>query len=215
MTNNKNNIRGIWNVINSVTKNEPRQTYPEYFNVNNKKNYNINEVVNSNHFFVNVGPDLAAKIHLQKTSDKWTELPVKINPYTMFLTPVDEKEILDIVNKCNNKKSTDLNEIDMTLVKKIIHSISKPLTYILICHFKQAYFPKKLKLQRLFPYIKLGTKITLQIIDEFLFCHSFQKSWKNYTIVDWKNVLENLIYYQTVSTDSERTGLHHMQYQKQ
>ena len=47
----------------------------------------------------------------------------------MFLKAV-EKEILDIVTNCKNKKSTDLNEIDMTLVMKVFVGISKPLTFI-------------------------------------------------------------------------------------
>ena len=51
------------------------------------------------------------------------------NPYSMFLKAV-EKEILDIVTNCKNKKSTDLNEIDMTLVMKVFVGISKPLTFI-------------------------------------------------------------------------------------
>lgn len=51
-----------------------------------------------------------------------------------FLGAVEEQEILDIVNKCKNKTYTDWNDIDMTIVKKAIHGIVKPLTHI-IYHF--------------------------------------------------------------------------------
>ena len=36
----------------------------------------------------------------------------------MFLKPVEEIEIVDIVNECKNKTSTDYDEIDMKVVKK-------------------------------------------------------------------------------------------------
>ena len=60
----------------------------------------------------------------------------------MFLVPVDEREVIDIVNKCSNKRSTDFNDIDMTLVKKTIEGISEPLTSV-IYHFKRVHFPAK------------------------------------------------------------------------
>ncbi len=41
------------------------------------------------------------------------------NPGSMFLTAVDEREILDFVNKCKSKTSTDRDDIDMYIVKKI------------------------------------------------------------------------------------------------
>ena len=55
---------------------------------------------------------------------------VNRNPCSMFLERVEEKEILDIVKNCKNKQSTDLNDIDMSLVKLVIEGISKPLTHI-------------------------------------------------------------------------------------
>ena len=66
----------------------------------------------------------------------------------MFLKAVDEKEILDIVKKCKNKKSTDFNDIDMTLVKKVIEGISKPLTYICNPSFQTGSFPIKMKIAK-------------------------------------------------------------------
>lgn len=39
-------------------------------------------------------------------------------------------ELVNVVNKFKNHKSTDCDDIDMTLVKNIIDSIVKPLTHI-------------------------------------------------------------------------------------
>lgn len=40
----------------------------------------------------------------------------------MVLTVVEGKENIDIVNRCNNKRSTDFDGIDTVLIKKVIQS---------------------------------------------------------------------------------------------
>lgn len=94
-------------------------------------------VANSfNQFFVNVGPDLAGKIPDHGTSEENLEKLINRNPCPMFLTAVEEREIVDIVMKCKNKKSSDCNDIHMTLVKKVIEGI---ITY----HSKPVHFQTK------------------------------------------------------------------------
>lgn len=84
----------------------------------------MGDVVNNfNKFFVSVGPKLVEEIPDPLSSEDWNE-------NSMFLTAVEEKEIVNIVNKCKYKTSTDCNEIDMKTVKKVIEGLSKLLTYI-------------------------------------------------------------------------------------
>ena len=57
-------------------------------------------------FFVSVDPPL--------TTEEITDHSTERNPRSMFPTAVEEKESIDIVNKCFLKKaSTDFNETDM------------------------------------------------------------------------------------------------------
>lgn len=55
---NKNNIKGIWNMLNSVSiirNSFSYLNYPEYFSLNKQNTDNMNVVVNSfNKFFVSV-----------------------------------------------------------------------------------------------------------------------------------------------------------------
>ncbi len=45
--NNKNNIKGIWDILNSIIKNgDKQQSYPQYFIDNDIKKDNMNDVVN-------------------------------------------------------------------------------------------------------------------------------------------------------------------------
>ena len=91
----------------------------------------MNQVVESfNKFFVSVGPDLAEQIPDPVTSEEQSNSLIDQNLSSMFLTAVDEKEIINTVTKCANKTSEDFDDIDMSVVKIVIEGISKPLTYI-------------------------------------------------------------------------------------
>lgn len=157
---NKNNTKGIWKSLNSIIRNgTSSNNYPKYFIDDGRENYNIEDVANSfNKFFVSVGPDLAENIPDPGATGRKMESLLERNQYSMFLCNVDENEILDIVNNCKSKFSTDLNDIDMALVKKVIVGISKPLTYICNLSFQTGSFPDEMKTAKVIPLFKTGSK---------------------------------------------------------
>lgn len=119
----------------------------------------MDEVANSfNQFFVNVGPDLARRIPNPGPQGEHMGKLGKINPFSMFLKEVEENEILDIVNKCKNKKSTDYNDIALSLVKQVIEGICKPLTYVCNLSFQTGSFPNQMKIAKVIPLYKSGSK---------------------------------------------------------
>lgn len=63
----------------------------------------------------------------------------------MFLTAVSWREVVDIINKCTHKTSTDCNDIDMTVVRRAIEGISKPLTRIYNPSFLTGSFLNQIK----------------------------------------------------------------------
>ncbi len=119
LENNKNNIKGIWNILNSIIRNGSGQiNYPKYFTDNDLNIDNMEEVVDKfNHFFVSVGPNLAEKIPDPQRTGSNNEEVIERNHSTMFLRAIEEKEIIETVNKCKNKTSTDCHDIDMKTVK--------------------------------------------------------------------------------------------------
>uniref|UniRef100_A0A8C6U0E0 Reverse transcriptase domain-containing protein n=2 Tax=Neogobius melanostomus TaxID=47308 RepID=A0A8C6U0E0_9GOBI len=155
---NKNNMKGVWGILNTIIKgNAKNNSYPNYFTDGINDNHNMNDIVESfNSFFVNVGPDLAAEI--PECSNNEMESLIDINSKTMFLSGVTETEIIDVINGCKNKSSTDCFDIDMTLVKQIIHSIVKPLTYICNLSFQTGTVPNKMKIAKVIPIHKNGNK---------------------------------------------------------
>lgn len=158
---NKNNIKGTWYILNSLIKQESTKIiYPDYFIDKNGENHNLNDIVNSfNHFFVNVGPNLAAKIPDQEI-DVLNGV-IKRNQHSIFLSATNEQEVKIIVHKCKNKLSTDCHDVDMALVKKVINNISKPLTYICNLSFQTGCVPSKMKIAKVIPLYKNDNKHNL------------------------------------------------------
>ncbi len=156
---NRNDIKGIWNILNGVIKNgSGKMSYPNYFMYNDKEEYDMDVAANNiNRFFVNVGPDLAREIPDQGRLEDVGRF-IERNQHLMFLTAVDEREIIEITTKCKNKKSTDCDDIDMVILKKVITCIAKPLSYIYNLLFQSGTFLHKMKIAKVVPLFKTGNK---------------------------------------------------------
>ena len=61
----------------------------------------------------------------------------------MFLSHVDDLEIIRTVKNCKNKRSTDFSDIGMNLIKKVISKIAKPFAHICNVSFQTGVFPNK------------------------------------------------------------------------
>ena len=86
------------------------------------------------------------------------EIFIERNPNSIFIQETEEKEIISIFNKCNNKTSTDCDGIHMKIIKWVIEGISKPLTYIFNLSFQTGIFPDKMKMAKVIPLFKTGNK---------------------------------------------------------
>ena len=132
-----------------------------------------------NDYFINIAHELMQNISNTNVSSFKIFLNNR-NNNSMFIFPIAEEELIDVVNKFKSKKSSDFNEFSMEMIKKIINLISKPLTNI----FKSGIFPEEVKIAKVRPVFKTGKKTSLVIIDQFLFYLNFEKFLKNCLIKD-------------------------------
>ena len=79
-------------------------------------------------FLVNIGPSLANDI--PKSNDTFSNYLTDVVGDTLFLKPVTQAEIINLVNNTKSKKSKDHDDIYMCLVKKIIPYLVIPLEHI-------------------------------------------------------------------------------------
>lgn len=154
--NNKGNVKGMWNILNSIIKSKCFNNYPKYFIENDEEIENLGDTAHRfNTFFANVGSDFVAKIPEQKKTKDMTTQLIDVNSYSMFLQPVDEREIENVVRKFNNKKSTDYNDLDMTLIKDVIHTITKPSVHICNLSFSTGTFPNSMKIAKVYTIVQI------------------------------------------------------------
>lgn len=72
-----------------------------------------------------------------------------------FVSPED---ILKAVKRLKNSTSNDLYNISNNLLKQIIPSIVKPLTFVINFCLHEGFFPAELKISRVCPVYKKGQK---------------------------------------------------------
>jgi hypothetical protein len=107
--------------------------------------------------------DIANKFNTFFTSIA-SEISSKINPcndnifhtvpdceFVMSSIPITLTELTATLNALQSKKSTDLNDISMHLVKTCITSISTPLLHIFNKSIEQGVVPEKFKIAKVIP----------------------------------------------------------------
>ena len=154
---NRSDTKKMWKVINSVMNRKHYNQNCNVFKIENKYVSNNDVIADEfNKFFVNVGPNLSKKIKPSQTAvEKYL---FKSNPSSMFIDNVSSDEIKKIVNSYKNKTSLDCNDINITIVKKVIDYIVEPLTYICNQSFEQGIFPEQMKISKIIPLFKSGEK---------------------------------------------------------
>ena len=154
----KKDVKGTWKILNDIiSKKSSACDFPDAFVDENKVVTDPYEIANGfNHFFINVGPSLAANIPLCEGNicDYLGEKQAN----SMYLTPISDSEVLNVVKSLSKKTSLDHNGISMEIIKKVIPNIVKPFAYFCNKSFLDGYFPDSMKIARVIPIYKSGEK---------------------------------------------------------
>ena len=137
---NKMNMKETWKILNTViNKKEKGLQYPTQFNDDDRKVTSNIDIANGfNRFFSNIGLALARNIP-NGTTNFTNYLNQKVEE-SIFLNPVTDEEIIEIVKDAKTKYSKDHDSIDMSLVKLVIPYIVNiyPLTVTRTNRFKNS-----------------------------------------------------------------------------
>ena len=129
--------------------------YPTQFNDDARKVTGNFVIANGfNRFFSNIGPALARNIPKGNTNFS-NYLNQKVEE-SIFLNPVTDEEIIEIVKDAKTKYSKDHDSIDMSLVKLAIPYIVKPLKHIFNNSLQKGVFLDSMKIARVIPIFKTG-----------------------------------------------------------
>ena len=141
-----------------VGKHLKHSSYPNHFIVEGSKVDNKTEIANEfNNVFTTIGPDLANNIIIPTKTSVYDYL-ISRNKKSMFLSPIDECEVIYVVNGCKSKTSTDCDDIYFRHIKSVNTSIVKPITHIFNLSFQTGTFPEQMKIAKVIPLFKSGSK---------------------------------------------------------
>ncbi len=112
-----------------------------------------NDIVNVfNEYFTTVGKSLSDKLSVLKFD--FSKDMSDSNPYSMFLNPVTEDELLKEIDKLNNKKSTGIHYIPTKILKACKHHIKSKLLKLINLSFTSGVFPDCIKVAKVIPLYK-------------------------------------------------------------
>ena len=114
---NKMNMKETWKILNTlINKKNKSSQYPTQFNDDARKVTGNFDIANGfNRFFSNIGPALSRNI--PKGNTNFTNYLNQNVEESIFLNPVTDEEIIEIVKDAKTKYSKDHDSIDMSLVK--------------------------------------------------------------------------------------------------
>ena len=161
---NKNNVGKTWETINDIIsggRGTCRKNDIEKLVIHDDESEKVvtsNEDIADelNKFFVSVGPNLAGKI--QSSNLGFENYLGERNKNLMFWTPICEKEVLDNLSALDVKKSQGYDNLSVRLLKDSAHFLAPPLTYIFNLSLRKGIFPDSLKVARVTPLYKKGSK---------------------------------------------------------
>jgi exonuclease III len=147
----KNKCKATWNLIASRASNTEGQTDINYLKFDNKIVSNSNDICNIlNDYFIR-----PCSLRKKKSTDKRGKY-IENNQYTMFLNPITDGEVFNIVKSLKNTNACGIDDISTEIIKVVGLFLSYPLAHIINLSFSQSYFPQELKMAKIKPLFKKG-----------------------------------------------------------
>jgi hypothetical protein len=154
------NAKATWSLLNDrmnrKTSHESSRSIPSLL-VNNIKYDSPTDIANQlNIYFSSVGSILASNCPPPNLPFNYY-LPPSV-PNSLAFLPTDQYEILNIIYSFDNSASCGPDEIPSSAVKSIAQFISLPLSLLINNSFNKGTFPDQLKLAKVIPIYKSGSK---------------------------------------------------------
>ncbi len=150
----KSDSKKTWKLINSIVNIKPKnKSSPKLIKANNCSYNKPEEIANKfNHFFRNVGPNLAKNIpNSEKNFSEYLSDPVQ---NTFQAEPCTRQEIIKLIKDLKSTKSLGLDLIPTKIIKIASEEIATPLMLIFNLSFSKGIFPDKLKKSKIIPIYK-------------------------------------------------------------
>ncbi|XP_072037093.1 uncharacterized protein [Amphiura filiformis] len=154
----KHNTKLIWNTLNDILGRNNKHPLPSFFyddNAHQEQIIDQNIIANKfNSYFANVGPSLARKIQTRGSNFHTFLHNINSPNNSLFFTPTDPEEIIDICRSFKSGKSSGFDEIQPDIVKYVRSIISSPLSHIINLSLTTGIVPNQFKMAKVIPIFK-------------------------------------------------------------
>ena len=151
----KCNPKKAWSTINSLLGKQNKQSKINELRVGNNILNNPKDIAEGfNHYFANIGPNLAEKIQTS-VCDAETYVKKATSEFTAF-QPRTVNNAYVLLNGLSNNKATGLDKISCKIIKMAAPAIGDSLTYIFNQSVTLSSFPNDWKMARVIPLYKDG-----------------------------------------------------------
>ena len=151
----KDNISKTWQFLNTMILKNKKNKTPLELIVNNQTFSDPHDVADKfNHFFVNIGPELAKKIPAGNTNP----MSFLTGEFcdSMFFVPVLDNEVNDIISGLKANASKGYDNFPLKLLKFSSDELCPVLAHINNHSFVEGIFPDALKIAKVVPIFKSG-----------------------------------------------------------
>ena len=153
---NKNNTKKLWEIVNkSIGKLSNKKCVIESLKSENLIHTKPKDIADElcKHYS-QIGAKLSKKIP-KLTIDKLNYInKIPQNSESLFLIPTSENEIIRIIEKLPNKKSSGFDNVNNIILKKIKHKIASPLHTVFNLSMQKDQFPDLMKKAKVVPLHK-------------------------------------------------------------
>lgn len=156
----ENDSKRVWTIINEILENKNKTKNNTIKSIiQNKKLINCIEEPKKganafNHFFANVGKNLAEKISFKKNNN--TEKTLNIENKLELFEPTNPSEIVQIISKMRGGSAPGFDGLTVKILKNIKNHVSTPISHIINNSFKTGTFPNTYKKAIITPIFKSG-----------------------------------------------------------
>ena len=162
---NKSNIRHTWSTIKEIlNKCKDKKDFPTFFTIKGETITDKTDLSNNfNSFFANIGENLSSDI--KYAGNKTTSSYLKQRVVCSFqFECVPTTEVTKIIKNLASKNSSGHDGISARFIKRILETITPPLTHIINQSLCTGIFPDRLKIAKVIPLFKKGDQ---HILDNY------------------------------------------------
>ena len=170
-----------WGMINQLLNRPTKKTSVDklYDNDGNTVNNPVDIAEKFNDYFSNIASNLKTQISMRSSLsafnyEKFLQTPV---PNSIYLRPVESHEVYDIIKDMKNKATLD-TKVGPLKIANSNFKFTDTLAKIISTSFEQGIFPQSLKIARVVPVFKAGTKTEVSNYRPISLLASFSKIYE-------------------------------------